>query len=80
MFYIKDMFIIVFNDFFINIFNIFNNFFIKTKKFIKKFIVYFFITILILAGVFILNMCQKKCDSLRIFDLLLVLLFIFVLL
>ena len=62
------MFIIVFNDFFINIFNIFNKFFIKTKKFIKKFIVYFFITILILAGVFIFNMCQKKCDSLRIFD------------
>jgi hypothetical protein len=39
------MFIIDFNDFLINIFYIFNKFFIKTKKFIKKIIMYFFITI-----------------------------------
>ncbi len=74
------MFIIVFNDFFINIFNIFNKFFIKTKKFIKKFIVYFFITILILAGVFIFKCVKKNAIAYAYLILLLVLLFIFVLL
>jgi hypothetical protein len=74
-----DIFIIDFNDFFINIFNIFNKFFIKTKNFIKKFIMYFFITINISRRIHF-NMCQKNAIAYAYVILLLVLLFNFVLL